>query len=234
MKRLLLTLTFLLFAMPAFAQPRFPQRGVEVIDALLRNGQNQLLAKGNDADRRTLTRKIIEQIICEFPNGGYTWKSASPSRPPSKDAIGIVQDGQLYGWDWQNGSTRQRQVNAGKVAEEWPGQNPISLGCVNHLNASVPSQPVPVPPAPAPDVPSQDVLLDLLASLESQIAVAAHEAKQAAERAARIEGKVDALTVSHEEHREESRKVRNKVFGVLKEIAPYAGALAAWFFGQKK
>jgi len=120
------------FPSSLFAQtcPGFPERGVQIIDALF----NNTLANGNDDQRRVLTRTFIEQLVFEFPNDGWTWKSADPTRPPSKDSIAKVVGNKLCNWDWQNGSTRQRSVQVGDIGADITGQNPIKVTGINHLN----------------------------------------------------------------------------------------------------
>lgn len=129
--------------------PTFTQRAADVIDAFLAVPYYQGLAKGTDDNRRELTRAIVEQLMFEFPDAGYCLKSADWGRPQSKDAIGIIIGGVLYGWDWQNGDTRQRQVQVGQQAEDIHAQNPISVTGRNRLGAL---QTTPQPPvATVPD-----------------------------------------------------------------------------------
>jgi hypothetical protein len=143
----LLAFTFLacsLFLNTASAQtcPGFPARGIQVIDALY----NPALAMGDDDQRRTLTRTIIEQIVFEFPSEGWTWKSADPGRPPSKDSIARLINGRLCNWDWQNGATRLRSVQAGQLGDDITGQHPIPVAGVNHLGGTPSPEPTPTPP----------------------------------------------------------------------------------------
>lgn len=142
-------LFLLLFALaaPVSAQtcPPFPARGVQIIDALY----NPTLAMGTDDQRRSLTRTFIEQLVFESPSDGWVWKSADPGRPPSKDSIARMVGARLCNWDWQNGESRRRSVQAGQIGDDITGQNPIPIPGVNHLTDT----PVPVPtptPVPAP------------------------------------------------------------------------------------
>lgn len=145
MKRLLFSLVLVLASRTAFAQcPPFPARGVQIIDALY----SARLAEGTDDERRALTRLFIEQLVFESPSDGWTRKSADPGRPESKDSIARVAAGRLCNWDWQNGTTRRRQVQAGDIGDDITGQNPIPTAGVNHLTEPGPGpgpQPVPVP-----------------------------------------------------------------------------------------
>jgi hypothetical protein len=148
MTRKFLFLLLITLSSPAvYAQtcPGFPSRGVQVIDALY----DRTLATGSDDQRRELTRRIIEQLVFEMPNAGWTWKSADPSRPPSKDSIARIVNGRLCNYDWQSGASRERQVNAGTPGEDITGQNPIPVAGVNRLTEtpsipSIPGTPVPV------------------------------------------------------------------------------------------
>jgi hypothetical protein len=146
MKRL--TLLFLLFASPALAQvcPGFPVRGAQIIDTLAPRYPGGTLS-GTDDQRRDLTRAIIEQMVYEMPADGWTWKSADPGRPPSKDSIARLVGGRLCNYDWQSGGTRLRQVQPGQPGDDITGQNPIPVAGVNHL-ADAP--PVVVPPVVVP------------------------------------------------------------------------------------
>ena len=209
-------------ATTAQAQPRMPERGVQIVHALY--NRNADLAKGDDTQRRALTRKMIEQFICEFPDDGYTGKSADPGRPFSKDSIARRSEGRLYAWDWQNGSTREPHVKAGQVASDITGQHVIPLGCVDHLGSANP-EPTPGPePLPETDL---DETLDTLAGLYAEF--------QAFKLEVRAEWVAEAtrlaeLRASLEEHREESRKVRNQVLGYLsnwKNLAAIVGGVIA-------
>ena len=211
----------LVVATTAQAQPRMPEQGVRIVHALY--ARNVELAKGDDAQRRALTRKMIEQFICEFPDDGYTGKSADPGRPFSKDSIARRSEGRLYSWDWQNGSTREPHVRAGQVASDITGQHPIPLGCVNHLGSS---QPDPEPGAdPLPPLP--DEVLDKLSALYAEF--------QAFKLEVRAEWVIEAarmaeLQASLEAHREASRQVRNKVLAYLsnwKNLVAIVGGVVA-------
>ena len=137
--------------------PLFPARGVEIIDAFLARPDFAALAMGSDGDRQMLTTAIVQQFVFEDSAAGFVTKSASPTRPASKDAIGILSGGVLFCWDWQNGSTRQRQVQAEAPAERIADQNPIPVAGVNHLGVQAPhTQPPAQPPAQPPVPPPAD------------------------------------------------------------------------------
>lgn len=132
-----------------------PTRILAIINTLYQ--EHQSLAKGTDDERRALTRMIIEQIVFEFPGQGWGWKSADPTRPPSKDAIArLLPDGHLWCWDWQNGSTRAPISDP--TGEDITGQHFIAVAGVDHLGA----EPVPPPKPPIPPTPPPDELVALL------------------------------------------------------------------------
>ena len=102
---------------PAWGQSRpvLPARVHQIVVALYTRHTN--LAQGTDDQRRQLTRYIIEQTVCEFPGDDYLGKSASPTRPFSKDSIARRVGAHMWGWDWQNGTTRQPNTFPGKPAD---------------------------------------------------------------------------------------------------------------------
>lgn len=131
------------------------QRQVDIINELYR--QNIGLAKGDDDQRRLLTRMIAEQFCFEF---GADWgtKASSPNNPQSKDAI-VFRGIGLSKWDWQNGATREPQVHAGQEGEDITGQFFIAVPPVNHLGA------VNNPPDNTPNNPPSDNT-DVLAAIK--------------------------------------------------------------------
>jgi hypothetical protein len=161
MKRTLIALFIISIHAPILnAQPVFPQRAADIIDALF-DGR----ANGSDDDRRALTRAIIEQLVCEFPDDGYGAKSAAPDRPFSKDSIARRIGDRLYGWDWQSGYTRKRMVQPGDPAGDMTGHHFIEIECIPHLGVFVPNGIV-----KDPNVSNElDALVDLLAELERKL-----------------------------------------------------------------
>jgi hypothetical protein len=123
--------------------PTLPGMAVNVIHALY--GEHVDLAHGDDDRRRQLTRMISEQLRYDLGPGWGT-KSADLYRPPSKDAIAYFDGFALWGWDWQNGTTREPQVVAGQEAAEISGQHFIAVEPINHLG-TVPNPGTP-PPTP--------------------------------------------------------------------------------------
>jgi hypothetical protein len=220
MKNVLLAFAMLLSAyIPVAAQPTFPQRGVEIIDQLGdRSGY-----PADDEGRRALTKSIIEQLVCEFPNDGYTWKSSTRTHPPSKDAIGILQGGRLYIWDWQNGTSLRRQVVAGQEADDITGQWPIPLSCVNHLGAPGGG---PVGGGGQPPDVNEEELTELHAEF--------HAFRQEVRERWTLEDQAHAALAkeqletraSLEEHRAEVRKGRSQVLDFLKNWRTWSGAAA--------
>lgn len=211
-----------------FAQstPRLPERAAQIVQQLYE--RNLDLATGSDDQRRALTRKIIEQIICEFPDGGFNGKSASPTRPFSKDSIAKKMGDRLYSWDWQDGTTRRPNTYPNKSADhDITGQHywQPALTCVNHLGTSTPdptSTPTPVPES------DTDAISELHAEVDAFMAEA--RAQWAAEQA-----RDEALRASLEAHREEARKTRNAVIAWLtnwRNVATVAGGVLAGVFAR--
>lgn len=138
----------------AFAQAQLPSRVDAIVQQLYQ--ANRALAEGNDNQRRQLTRMIAEQVTCELgPTWG--WKSASPDRPPSKDAIarhgGNPFAGPLDGWDLFDGNTR-RPIPGGIYHDltRPSRQHFIAVAHIDHLNIGC-NSPIPPPPPPPPPQP---------------------------------------------------------------------------------
>lgn len=163
-----LLLSLLALATGAFAQecPGFPQRGIEIIDALYANHKG--LAHGDDDARRMLTRMIAEQM--RFELGSWSTKSAGSGRPQSKDSIALPVGtaGAFCNWDWQHGSTRVRTINAGTRGEFINDQQPLPTSAVNHLGGIVaPPEPPTAPPVPPSPTPISDsVMAAIVASIQ--------------------------------------------------------------------
>lgn len=217
----------------AFAQcPGFPARGVEIIDRLY----NPALAQGTDDQRRELTRTFIEQLVFEFPNAGYVWKSADPGRPPSKDSIAQMVGGRLCNWDWQNGQSRQRSVVAGQIGDDITGQNPILVPGINHLSGAPNPTPGPTPnptPSPAPaavDLSQVYLKLDNLYAQAERI-FAAQEAEAAEDRA-----KAAAHQALLEQHVAETRSFFGTIGGFFsdgKTITAIVSAISTYLVATK-
>jgi len=128
----------------------FPARGVAIIDALL--GLFPALAKGSDEERRSLTSFIAEQMCFELGSGWGT-KRADANRPLSKDAIAFRNaDNTIEIWDWQNGTTRARQVQAGAPpTESHSRQVFVAVPPVDHLGVVGRPPDSPGPPVLEPD-----------------------------------------------------------------------------------
>jgi hypothetical protein len=93
------------------------------------------LAEGDDDQRRQLMTLITEQNAFDLgPSHG--WKSADPSRPPSKDAIAYAVHGDDSGAVWIadvfDGATRAPSFPNGYTKTE-PRQHFIKMNPVNHL-----------------------------------------------------------------------------------------------------
>lgn len=128
---------------PAGAQPVMPERVATIVNVLYTS--NVALARGDDDQRRELTKTMIEQIVFEFPHDGWGWKRADPGRPLSKDSIAKREGTKIWAWDWQNGGTREPQVKAGDPpAHDISDQVFVEVSGKNHLGQA----PLPQPPAP--------------------------------------------------------------------------------------
>jgi hypothetical protein len=115
------------------AFPVLSPRAIEIIQALWQ--QQTSLATGSDDERRMLTQIMAEQFRYEF---GTRWgtKKSLPTHPASKDVIAFRGIGSLYGWDWQNGTTRRPQVQAGQEGMDISSQIFIQVSPINHLQVS--------------------------------------------------------------------------------------------------
>lgn len=132
----------------------FPQKAYDNVVALYEKDKllgNAALAKGDDRARRQLTRMIAEQNCFDL---GPDWgtKSTSSNADQSKDGIAFrTGPGSMDVWDWQNGTTREVQVNAGDKPD-YPNitdQFFIQVNPFNHL-AKVPGE---VPDDDPGDIP---------------------------------------------------------------------------------
>jgi hypothetical protein len=121
----------------------------------------------SDTTRRVWCRKVAEQVTFNF---GPRWggKSASPTRPFSKDAIAYQADnGRLWGFDLVNGTTHK--VNDPCVGIDITGQFFIPVVGVNHLGAAPPAPPAPEPPpVVVPATENAAILANILSALDEQ------------------------------------------------------------------
>jgi hypothetical protein len=95
----------------------FPAQAAQACDELYE--RNVSLARSDDDnDRRRLTRLIAEQIAFTLGDRwGCKKRAGLGDEWQSKDSIAYREDdGTVSVWDWQNGSTRRRAVNAGDQA----------------------------------------------------------------------------------------------------------------------
>jgi hypothetical protein len=129
------------------------------------HAKNLTLAHGNEAERRTLQKMLVETVVARHPGEGWGWKSAGVGRPPSKDAIAnnTLMPGHLIAWDCFDGTTRQPVQREADVID---GQLFIEVNGVDHL-ADHPIATLPPPvPAPAPLVVTRQEFLDGLLWLD--------------------------------------------------------------------
>lgn len=109
---------------------QIPEKVVSITKLLW--AQHIDLARGDDNQRRALTKIIAEQVRFAL---GPSWgtKSAGEGRPPSKDAIAYVDEaGRLWGWDSLNGGTRE--VSSIREMEDITGQEFLPVLPIDHLN----------------------------------------------------------------------------------------------------
>jgi len=141
----------------------FPAGGRAILDRLFAKHQN--LALGSDDDRRALTKMMAEQFAFTF---GPRWGTKRAAGPQSKDTLALLlSDGAFDMWDWQNGSTKQIQVQDGAAPtfQHVADQVFISVTPVNHLGE--PEQPDDA--EPDEDEPTNPTLLETLTALALQL-----------------------------------------------------------------
>ena len=83
-----------------------PDRIFAVVSAI--HARNAALASGDDDQRRSLQKMIVETVVNRFPGEGWGWKRADPGRPLSKDTIANnrMDPPHILAWDCFDGSTR--------------------------------------------------------------------------------------------------------------------------------
>lgn len=125
---------------------KLPDRAKEIVRALYERHKD--LARGDDEQRRTLTRMIAEQVRFELgPSWGH--KSADPGRPPSKDAIAFQDGAVLWGFDLFNGQTR----------EPWPDPEGLNITGQHFIDVSPGGDHLGAGPPPPPPPPDDDLAL---------------------------------------------------------------------------
>lgn len=163
---------------------RFPDRAFGICMALFHRFPD--LARGDDDQRRALTRKIAEQTCFELGNHWGT-KRADPTRPPSKDAIAYLDGTTLYSFDWQNGATRE--PNPPGEMENITGQVFIPVDPINHLSVVQPDPGVilPSPGTPEDPVIPFDTMLTMLAAINDIVTALLESQRMIDARLAAIE-----------------------------------------------
>jgi hypothetical protein len=83
-----------------------PDRIFAVVSAI--HARNAALASGDDDQRRSLQKMIVETVVNRFPGEGWGWKRADPGRPLSKDTIANnrMDPPHILAWDCFDGATR--------------------------------------------------------------------------------------------------------------------------------
>lgn len=65
------------------------------------------IANWTDDNRRAWVRQVIEQVVFQFPDGGWGAKRSGPRRPLSKDAIARKRGGHVWAFDLVSVSTKR-------------------------------------------------------------------------------------------------------------------------------
>lgn len=83
-----------------------PDRVFAIVSAV--HAKNAALSSGDDDQRRSLQKMVIETVVKRCPGEGWGWKRADPGRPLSKDSIAnnLIEPGHVLAWDCFDGTTR--------------------------------------------------------------------------------------------------------------------------------
>ena len=119
-----------------------PDRIFAIVSAV--HAQHAALASGDDDQRRSLQKMIVETVVKRCPGEGWGWKRADPGRPLSKDAIAnnLLEAGHLLAWDCFDGSTRL-PVQRDSILID--GQVFVDVVGFDHLNGAALPTPQPQP-----------------------------------------------------------------------------------------
>lgn len=125
-----------------------PDRVFAIVTAI--HAQNAALASGDDDQRRSLQKMIVETVVKRFPGEGWGWKRADPGRPLSKDTIAnnLLEPPHILAWDCFDGSTRLPVQRDSIFIDD---QVFVEVVGFDHLNGAQLPRPRPQPqPPPAP------------------------------------------------------------------------------------
>ena len=122
-----------------------PDRIFAIVSAV--HARNAALASGDDDQRRSLQKMIVETVVKRCPGEGWGWKRADPGRPLSKDAIAnnLLQPGHILAWDCCDGSTRLPVQRDSMLIDD---QVFVDVVGFDHLNDVVIPLPLPQPDRP--------------------------------------------------------------------------------------
>jgi len=122
-----------------------PDRIFAIVSAV--HARNAALASGDDDQRRSLQKMIVETVVKRCPGEGWGWKRADPGRPLSKDAIAnnLLQPGHILAWDCFDGSTRLPVQRDSMLIDD---QVFVDVVGFDHLNDVVIPLPLPQPDRP--------------------------------------------------------------------------------------
>ena len=89
----------------------------------------------------------MAETFCARFGSRWGTKSTTEHHPPSKDAIAYhYEDGTIAVWDWQNGTTREPQVEDGRPPNyDRLRQFFIAVNVDDHLAPTPPPDPKPAP-----------------------------------------------------------------------------------------
>lgn len=119
----------------------------------------------NEHGARAWTQKVIQQLVYDFPAGGWCWKSSTPNNPPSKDVAARQLNGNFEGWDLLSAASLNGPRDLSPYPPAWhdlSGQTPITVFPINWLGVAHTDAP------PHTDTPP-DTLTARVAILESKV-----------------------------------------------------------------
>ena len=120
----------------------------------------ELLAGINDDARREFTRRTAQTLKARYPEEGWAHKSASPDRPPSKDAV-VDKDMRYY--DILSGAGTASPTPCWVTGDLIPDQHRIDVEAFDWLAGT------PDPPPAPPDPGNWDEKLDEILMLCREI-----------------------------------------------------------------
>lgn len=206
----------LLGGTPLWAQPAFPAKAMEAVNALYAGTNPQ-----DDEARKVAIKKTCEQLAADLgPRWGGKKRTGLPDDYRSPDSLAFhEEDGSVSVWDIQ-ASSGAILVHAGKTPDypRLPAAEATFMSCEprNWMGGNLPSPgapPVPGPsPVPPPVPPPPPIDLSQVATKED---------------VARLEQKIDAV----KQDTEAVRSGMNKAWKIIGKYGPiiFGGLAAGWF-----